>query len=224
MELFIDTETVAKYALLANAPSDYRAQWFKYWRNRNKEVSESEAMDACIEAYPREAPLVPEFSQVCTIALGYFKGDGTPKVGAKTSKDETELLGWFSDIANRGDYWLVAHNGRTFDFPFLTKRMLIQQTIIPKQLQTLGIKPWDMRWRDTMDIWGCGDRYNRISLDLLCFALGIESPKKSGDGAKVSELFWSDQFKRLNEYCKGGVIALMRVWKRLEALKYIPNN
>jgi len=52
----------------------------------------------------------------------------------------------------------------------------------------------------------------KVSLDRLCRCLGIASPKSSGDGGAVFDLWRSDAHEELGRYCAGDVQATRSAW------------
>jgi hypothetical protein len=87
---------------------------------------------------------------------------------------------------------------------------------VPSMLQIMGKKPWDVLLFDTLDMWK-GTEYNgRISLDALCMAMGIESPKTDMTGADVGPMYWvMKDFARIAKYCNGDVVALASCYLKM---------
>lgn len=75
-------------------------------------------------------------------------------------------------------------------------------------------KPWEAnKVFDTMAHWaGVG---NRVSLEKLCIALSIESPKTGLDGSKVAAAVAAGRLDDVAIYCAGDVEAVRRVFNRL---------
>ena len=67
---------------------------------------------------------------------------------------------------------------------------------------------------DTMALWaGYGQR---ISLDRLCKALGIPSPKAEGvDGSQVFDLWQAGEYAQIAEYNMRDVVATRACWLRM---------
>ena len=78
---------------------------------------------------------------------------------------------------------------------------------------TATAKAWDNRVFDTMTQFaGFG---NRISLDKLCLALGIKSPKGEIDGSMVGQYVADGRIDEVSEYCKRDVVATREVYQRM---------
>ena len=56
---------------------------------------------------------------------------------------------------------------------------------------------------------------NRISLDKLCLALSIQSPKGEIDGSKVAEYVAAGALDQVAEYCGKDVEAVRSVHRRM---------
>lgn len=74
---------------------------------------------------------------------------------------EKQLLVDFSELINTRfsdtGKALCAHNGKEFDFPYLGRRLLINQFPLPYVLDLAGKKPWEVNHIDTMELWKFGD-------------------------------------------------------------------
>ena len=94
---------------------------------------------------------------------------------------------------NSKGHRLCAHNGREFDFPFLSRRILINDLKLPKILDIAGKKPWELNHLDTMDLWRFGDYKNYTSIKLLSELFNIPTPKDDIDGSQVSRVYWEEK-------------------------------
>lgn len=92
-------------------------------------------------------------------------------------------------------------------------------------LDLQGLKPWEVRHLDTMQMWKFGDYKHYTSLDLLTEIFGIESPKQDIDGSQVADIYWKEKdLKRIEEYCRRDVVALVQVFMRLNSLPLIADD
>ena len=211
--LFLDIETaplVYEYKYLDEAAKEL---WDKKWQY-NKEISP--------EQHYSKAGIYAEFSKVIVIGLGYYNQN---KFRVKTiaSANEMEVLTQFSELLkqhfNTTSHLLCAHNGKEFDFPFLCRRFLINNLPLPKTLQIHGLKPWEVKHIDTMDLWKFGDIKNYSSLSLLAHVFGIPSPKDDMDGSMVGKTFYEENnLDKIANYCKKDVITLARIYRRFAGL------
>ena len=117
---------------------------------------------------------------------------------------------------------LCAHNGKEFDYPYIARRMIINNLIIPEILDNAGKKPWEVKLLDTIDLWKFGDYKNYTSLELLTSILGIPTPKDDIDGSMVAAVYYEEHdITRIARYCEKDVIAVAQVLLRFMNLSAI---
>lgn len=221
--LFIDIETVAITATFEELEDNMQAFWTKKVEYSLKEH------ETAGDVYAQKAGLLAEFGKVIVIGLGYFyqnKEDANDfgfRIKSIASDDEKQLLADFAALIthkfpNRSR--LVAHNGREFDYPFLCRRMRINDLEIPKTLQTTQRKAWDSPHIDTMEMWRFGDRRNFTSLRLLAHLLGIQPcADMEIDGKKVHEIYYAeDGLKRIADYCRCDVRMTAEIYLKIRNL------
>ena len=80
----------------------------------------------------------------------------------------------------------IGHNV-LWDLRFIAQRCAINGFTINKRTIPFDEKPWSDRVVDTMQVWA--GTANRITLDRLCHALGVKSPKGEMDGSQVAQYF-----------------------------------
>lgn len=217
--LFLDIETVPQFSSFEQVPEDWKELWSKkaeaLLRNRENESTES--------IYPR-AGIYAEFGKVVCISCGYIQGTGDQKkITLKSFSGDNEqlLLHQFSEMVNRWSAgetkFLCAHNGKEFDFPYLCRRMIINNLPIPSILNMAGKKPWEVSHLDTMDLWKFGDFKNYTSLNLLAHSLGVPTPKDDIDGSMVWEVYWKEQnLERIVTYCQKDVVTVAQIFLRMQ--------
>lgn len=226
--LFLDIETVPQYSSYMELPEAWKDLWDikagYLMRNNEEETFES--------LYSR-AGIYAEFGKIICISCGFISGsDDQKKLTIKSFSGENEaiLLTEFSRmLKNWGAFegrYICAHNGKEFDFPYLCRRMIINNVPIPPLLNTSGKKPWEVCHLDTMDMWKFGDFKSYTSLNLLAHALGIPSPKDDIDGSMVGDVYWkSKDLERIACYCEKDVITVAQVLLRMIGEKLIlPEN
>ena len=117
---------------------------------------------------------------------------------------------------------MIAHNGKEFDFPFLCRRMLVNDIEIPEAMDIREKKPWEINHFDTMELWKFGDRKNFTSLDLLAALFGIESSKDDIDGSQVNKVYYKENdLERISKYCQRDVMVTAQVFLKLIGLPKI---
>lgn len=218
--LFIDIETVAEqpsYDLLKD-------HWKKLWDKKvGPELSAN--MISKQLTYTSKAALYPEFARICCISVGKVAPDGSFVTRSFTSIDEAEILTLFCLLLEeeKNISTLCAHNGKSFDFPFIAKRLMKYGLKVPNILKQIGKKPWEIYNLDTMEQWSMGAFGSKTSLDTLCAFFDIPSPKDEIDGSVIHDLFhnlsntnmgWS-AIEMIKKYCEKDVVALYEVYKRI---------
>lgn len=217
--LFLDIETVPQYPAYAMLPEEWKTLWdlkSQYiLRNKEEETPDS--------VYPR-AGIYAEFGKIVCIGCGFISGSGSDKKMTLKSfygDDEKTLLLQFSEMLKRwatdSTKFLCAHNGKEFDFPYLCRRLIINELPVPQILLLAGKKPWEVNHLDTLDLWKFGDYKSYTSLNLLAHTFGIPTPKNDIDGSKVWTVYWNDKdMKRIVEYCQKDVITVAQVFLKMQ--------
>ena len=216
--LFLDIETVPQFPDYGALPEDWRQLWdtkstslLKYHEGQTHET-----------LYPR-AGIYAEFGKIICISCGVLQGNGEQRkivVKSFSGEDEKKLLQQFLEMLNKwtaGDQkYLCAHNGKEFDFPYLCRRMIINQLSIPAILNIAGKKPWEVNHLDTLELWKFGDFKSYTSLNLLAHTLGIPTPKDDIDGSMVWEVYWKEKnMSRITTYCQKDVVTTAQIFLRM---------
>lgn len=224
--LFLDIETVSQYHEYESVPPEWQKLWDKKTESLRKNNENSSA-----ELYPRAA-IYAEFGKIICISCGIISGSGENKkliVKSFYGNDEVVLLQEFADMlhswGNGRDKFLCAHNGKEFDFPYLCRRMIINNIKLPEILMIGGKKPWEITHIDTMELWKFGDYKSYTSLSLLALALGIPTPKDDIDGSMVGDVYWKEKnLERVVTYCQKDVITLARVYLRFNNESFLSDD
>jgi DNA polymerase elongation subunit (family B) len=214
--LVFDIETVPDTDL-RKAPSTI-AQAVAKWAERG-ETEEAKVMS-----------LSPLFGKVVSLALG--EGEGpledqkittliVPPAGREDDEfppdvramSEPDLLRAFWALAQHAEV-VVTYNGRGFDIPFLITRSLING--IPARIDLLS-RPFDIRPHlDLHQVLTTGNRrLGPSSLDVVCWALGIRSPKGEMDGSMVAPFYAQGDIETIAVYNAGDVAATSAVYQHV---------
>lgn len=205
--LFLDIETAPVTYKYADLDPVKKELWDKKWAyNTDNKPS---------ELYSK-AGIFAEFSKVICIGLGYYHQNKF-RVKCIAGENEKKILEEFAELVkthfNKADHFLCAHNGKEFDYPFLSRRMIINGVAFPRNFQLQGLKPWDVKHLDTMEMWRFGDIKNFTSLNLLANVLDIPSPKDDMDGSQVAKVYYEEKnIEKIKEYCMKDVITLARIY------------
>lgn len=214
--LFLDIETVPQHGDYAELDETTAALWDDKAGKLSKEEKTGE------ELYER-AGIYAEFGKVICVSVGMFHlregGKREFRMRSFYGDDEKLLLREFADMLDshfgRPDNLLCAHNGKEFDFPFLARRMVINRIPIPKILNMVGKKPWEVQHLDTMELWKFGDWKSYTSLKLLAHVLDIPTPKTDIEGKDVARVYYQENdLDRIEQYCKRDTLAVAQLLLR----------
>lgn len=225
MNIVIDIETlptmredvIADIRANVKPPATYKkpesiAEWIK---------TEGEA---AAEQEVRRTALDGAYGRVCVIGWAV---DDQPAAAIYSEENEPMLLQALNNAFERippTEYFtttIIGHNVAEFDLRFLVQRFIVNG-IQPHMLigRAAQAKPWEGdKVFDTMVQWA-GTK-NRVSLDKLCKALSIPTPKADITGATVYDAVMSGRIAEVAEYCKRDVEATRLVYERM---KFLPQR
>ena len=215
--IFIDIETVPEFEYYSDLPLPMQKLWDKKFEQLKME-HETPAI-----AYQERAGIYAEFGKVIVIGLGYFTNSAeglTFRMTALNGDDEKQLLKQLKELLIAKfppyRYRFCAHNGKEFDYPYLCRRMVINQIELSEHLNLRGKKPWEIKHLDTLELWKFGDFKHYTSLELLCNVLDIPTSKQEIDGSQVATKYYRDKaLDKISHYCLNDVLATARVYQRL---------
>jgi uncharacterized protein YprB with RNaseH-like and TPR domain len=209
--LFLDIETVPEEENFDQLSPYKKELWAQKSAYQRKE-------DESPEEFYERAGIWAEFGKIVCISVGYFVIQNSERnFRIKTFfGDEKQLLTEFKELLdnhfNLKTHVLCAHNGKEFDFPYIARRMIINNISLPKSLNLFGKKPWEIPHLDTMHLWRFGDYKNYTSLKLLAEVLGIPSPKDDIDGSEVAHVYHIEKnIDRIVTYCEKDVVTIAQV-------------
>ncbi len=216
--LFFDIETVPLTYQFSEL--DERGQFL--WDKKTKFLQQRDEITAK-EAYEK-AGIYAEFGKVVCISLGFVmhkEGESQIRVKSIAGKKEKILLQEFIDLLNSyynsNEYLFCAHNGKEFDIPFLSRRILINGLKLPYMLNIAGKKPWEINHLDTMELWKFGDFKHYTSLDLLTYIFKIPTPKDDMDGSQVASVYYEEEdLERIIHYCEKDVVATIQLFRKYQ--------
>lgn len=205
-------------------------EWKNLWAEK---ISKSLPPDVTAEEYyPKRAAILAEFAKVICISTGYFKKEGNEwqlRIKSFYSENERDVLDGFTktiqQLQTRNSKWIFCgHNIKEFDFPFLWRRMIVNNFVIPSFIDFQNLKPWETPILDTLHLWRFGDYKHYTSLKLLSSTLGIPSPKDDIDGTKVGEVYWVEKdLNRIVSYCEKDVVTVGNVILRFRNMPLLNN-
>jgi hypothetical protein len=218
--LFLDIETVACTDNFATLDERLKVQWSRKASFLKREEGVTDE-----QLFHQRAGIYAEFGKIICIAVGKFITTETGEPGLKTKvfygHNEHTVLTEFKSMLERLDpntAKLCAHNGKEFDFPYLSRRMLVNGLPLPALLNLSGRKPWENPHLDTLEMWKFGDYKHYTSLDLLAALFNIPSSKNGMDGSQVNAVYYKDNdLERIKNYCISDVVVLAQLYLRLKS-------
>jgi predicted PolB exonuclease-like 3'-5' exonuclease len=223
--LFLDIETVP----LAPEYNELNEKWQQLWENKMKfQITNDEPAEVLYD----RAGIYAEFGRIICISAGYVfqkKGEYFFRVKSFADEDEKKLIRSFftawDAFSRAGKRRLCAHNGQEFDFPYISRRALVNNLNLPKILDIAGAKPWEIKDQliDTLQLWKFGDYKHYTSLSLLCELFNIPTPKDDIDGSQVAKIFWEENdLDRIIKYCEKDTLAVANLLLKYKGDKIIP--
>jgi len=216
--LFLDIETVPQYSDFEKVPEVFKQFWEKkssFFRDEEQTAS---------DVYQR-AGIYAEYGKIICISVGIIiqkEGEQFIRLKSFYGDDEKNLLNEFAGMlhkfyAKNNSIYLCAHNGKEFDFPYISRRMLVNGIQLPVVLDVAGKKPWEVTFLDTMELWKFGDYKHYTSLNLLTNIFNIPTPKDDIDGSMVADVYWKEQdLNRIVIYCEKDVLAVAQLFLRYQ--------
>ena len=222
--LFLDIETVPETKHFSDLDETKQTLWELKSQYQRKD-------DFTAEEFYDRAGIWAEFGKVICISVGYFSVTNDLRTFRVTSfyGDEPEILKDFKNLLithfSQPKHLLCAHNGKEFDFPYIARRMIINNIELPYKLNLFGKKPWEVPHLDTLDLWKFGDYKTYTSLKLLTNVLGIPSPKDDIDGSEVYRVYYEDnEVDRIITYCEKDTIAVAQLLMRFNNEKLVEEH
>jgi len=211
--LFLDIETVPQLYSFEETTDKIKYLWekkAKYFINKEKK---EEAKDVW-----QRAGIYAEFGKIICISVGFI-ADKQIRLKSFFGDNEKKLLLEFilllETAYNKSNNFLCAHNGKEFDYPYIARRMLINNIKVPKILDLAGKKPWEVQHLDTLELWKFGDYKHFTSLELLTEIFNIPTPKDDIDGSQVAKVYYEEKdIDRIVKYCEKDVVAVVQLYLR----------
>jgi DNA polymerase elongation subunit (family B) len=224
--LFLDVETVPGHQNFEELSEDFQ----QLWRDKSRRYSSEGKTPE--ELYFDKAGIHAEFGKIICISVGYFPEPKTLKEGEKSlritsfySDNEADLLLKFKMLLDKSyadcnRHTLCAHNGIEFDFPYIARRMMINDIRLPNLLNVSGTKSWNNPFLlDTMEMWKFGDYKASTSLSLLSALFGIPTSKDDISGKDVANVYYEGNgLERIKTYCEKDVLNLARIYRKFASL------
>ena len=213
----LDIETVR----LADEFKDLDEGFRDAWRYKNKQDGIVPSEEELSESWKRLASLYAEFSKICAVSLAYLDQQGNLVCKEYYGEDEKAILEALSVTLNNmqahnSQYRLVGHASKYFDYPYTSKRYIINGLQIPNCLDSTALKPWEGMNLCTNELWKCGGTGAGSSLQALCNVLGVPISKVDLVGGEVGSAYFRKEFSRISRYCSYDSVATFNVFRKFK--------
>jgi len=215
--LFVDLETIptqsdaAKERIAATVKHPgtiTKAESIKAWEEEKKPQAIRDAID--------KTSFSGAYGSICCIGFAFDDAPAQSLSWPLNSSSEKDMLEKFVEVAgalcgNRAPV-IVGHNVAAFDIRFMWQRAMVLGVKMPSFFPR-DPKPWASDVFDTMTAWA-GAR-DTISMDNLCFALGIEG-KGDIDGSMIAQMFADGKHEAIAAYCRSDIEKTRLVYKKMQ--------
>lgn len=213
----IDIETVR----LADEFKDLDEGFRDAWRYKNKQDGIVPTEEELSESWKRLASLYAEFSKICAVSLAYLDPQGKLVCKEYYGENEKAILEALSVTLNNmqshnSQYRLVGHASKYFDYPYTSKRYIINGLQIPNCIDTTALKPWEGSNLCTNELWKCGGTGAGSSLQALCNVLGVPISKVDLVGDEVGSAYFRGEYERIGRYCSYDSVATFNVFRKFK--------
>ena len=218
--IVLDIETVPQYSCYDHVPPHLQELWEQKTHFQRKP-------EQSVDEFYERAGILAEFGKIICISLGIFSYQNKSyslRIKSFFGHDEKELLNQFFNLMSKQapNTMFCAHNGKEFDYPYISRRLLINGLEIPSQLDISGKKPWEVNHLDTMEMWKFGDYKHFTSLNLLATILDIPTPKDDIDGSQVRQVYYEEKnLERIVTYCQKDVVTTAHVLLKFKGMDII---
>ena len=213
----LDIETVR----LADEFKDLDEGFKDAWRYKNKQDGIIPTEEELSESWKRLASFYAEFSKICAVSLAYLDPQGKLVCKEYYGENEKAILEALSVTLNNmqahnSQYRLVGHASKYFDYPYTSKRYIINELQIPNCLDSSNLKPWEGMNLCTNDLWKCGGTGAGSSLQALCNVLGVPISKVDLVGDEVGSAYFRKEFARIGRYCSYDSVATFNIFRKFK--------
>ncbi|MCK9574570.1 MAG: ribonuclease H-like domain-containing protein [Candidatus Pacearchaeota archaeon] len=210
-----DIETAGKYSDFNSfSKNDERgAHLFegKVKRKQKQNPNDLQWTGTVDECYQKNASLIAEYGRIVCISYAYYNTDGSLKLGSIKNEDESLLIKEAKkvfDQVHSVNLTLCGYNIKSFDIPWVFKKMCMNGIVPSGNISTYNKKPWDITCLDLMEFWKSSS-YESVTFDEMAYSLGVPSPKSEMDGTMVHAYFYAGRINDIVKYCEADVMALV---------------
>ncbi len=212
--LFLDIETASLEEDFGSLSPRLQEEWLK----KEAQIQDKKEPVEPGDLFFQKAGIYAEFGKVICVGVGFFKFEKEEnklvfRTKSFAATEEYDTLLEFCELLRKKKWILCAHNGKEFDFPYLSRRVLINRIPLPEPLQLSGRKPWEIRHLDTLELWKFGDHKHYTRLELLASVFDIPTSKEGIDGSQVNDTYYiKGDPESIRSYCIRDVVVTAQIY------------
>lgn len=210
--VYFDIETSSNYPSYDNLLKDKPLLAASFNKKHNKENNDLN------HQYLNQSGLYPEYGKIISFSYGYYKNTGDVKISSIIEESEEKLIttihNMFNTLSDKNKL-LCGFNIKQFDIPWLIKKMIQYDLTIPKNLNIIGKKPWELNHIfDICELWKFGG-FDTASQSEICEFLNIQNSKEILSGDKITDYYWKGHIDEIVKYSEADVNSLMLISEKL---------
>ncbi len=154
---------------------------------------------------------------ICVGKIGSDSEDSFLKLRCFYNENENYLLQEFNSFLQKlnPNTLLYAHNGKQFDFPLITKRMLLNKIELPEILSTSGKNLAELNLVDSSELRRFTGLKHYTSLEFLSFIFKIDSENTDLEENNLQkEYYFQNDLQRLIDLCYRDVVTIAQLLLR----------
>ena len=154
---------------------------------------------------------------ICVGIIGSDSEDSFLKLRCFYNENENYLLQEFNSFLQKlnPNTLLYAHNGKQFDFPLISKRMLLNKIELPEILSTTGKNLAELNLVDSSELRRFTGIKHYTSLEFLSFIFKIDSENTNLEENNLQkEYYFQNDLQRIIDLCYRDVVTIAQLLLR----------
>ena len=175
------------------------------------------------EYYKNKAGLIPEWGKIVCFSFGFFTSTNelkikTKRIEANNEEDLIKEIKEVLDVISNKNKVLCGFNIKQFDIPYIVKKFIQYDIEIPKCINFIGKKPWEINVIDIFELWKSNSTYY-TSLEELAYFLNIENPKDFLKGDQIHDTYYvENNIDKISQYCEKDILTTTLIAKKILTL------
>lgn len=214
---FFDIETVSKYNTFFDFKlEDERGANLFFKRYEKMKLFEKDWDLPIDQVYQQKASLLPEYGKIVCLSFGIYSND-KKTIMTIIEEDEATLMLRIQKIfdrASKAKKYLCGFNIKSFDIPWIIRKMYKYNVDIPRCLNFNGLKPWEINITDLIEVWK-GTGRNNSTLEEIVYDLDL-STNKTISSKDIHDYYWNKKDKNsIIAKCENDIDDMINMAERL---------